>query len=507
MRLAFKLTLVLMSALVGASAFFAFKYWRDSSEPIEALREQNMTVTHVATNMRTDFYESLNPAWEVPLVATSVKGLITSHHLFMEARIGKLFRSVQKQRPSVVVVVGPNHFSAGAASVQVSGGDFVTPFGTLRNASEITQKILTAGVALAEERPFDAEHAIGAVTPYIASVWPETTIVPIIMKRTATEEQVSRLAKTLNATLPEDALVVASVDFSHHLDRFSAAFHDAQSVDALASGDVERLGIAEVDSPQALSTVLQYLGMRNALHMEWDRIDQAVYTPDLLSNDVTSYVFATFADGKPAPAGVQTVMHYGLLPSENMSEQIILQMGDAEGNYFRGGDLKVLGVPVDSGCTVPQYSRLQKFGVKVFPLGACEQRVDAAEFTFVRGIASLARVSGQDRETRQLVVQIRTHAEVSQAIQLGADAVFVEQGNPSVRAQNGVPIISIAPGRTFGLGVGLVFTEDGATVYVFPYGQDGGMLARLTTEQRVQICNAVISPNLPHDACIVEIQK
>ena len=140
-------------------------------------------------------------------------------------------------------------------------------------------------------------------------------------------------------------------------------------------------------------------------------------------------------------------------------------------------------------------------------MGSCEQRVDAAGIVFVRGVESMRTASDVNRGTKQLVMQVRTRAEVDKAIESGADAVFVEQGNTSVGARNGVPIISITPGRTFGLGVGLVFTHSAATVYLFPYGRDGETFGRLTTEQRVRICNAVISPNLPHDACIVEIQK
>lgn len=496
---------VLMGALVGASAFFAWWKWSPQDVPGAGDVPHTVRVTHAATNMRKEFYESLDPALAGASVPEPVRGMITSHHLFMEAELGVLFTSVRNQQPSVVVVVGPNHFGAGSSSVQISQGDFATPFGTLRNADDVTAEIVAAGAALPEERPFDAEHSIGAVTPYIASVWPKTRIVPIILKRSASKAQVDRLSDVLQRILPEDAIVIASVDFSHHLDRFSAAFHDAQSVDALASGDTERLNSSEVDSPQSLDVLLRYLRGRKALHMDWKRTDQAVHTPDLASNDVTSYVFATFTEGWAAEARIRTFMHYGLTGSSGLSEQALLEMGDAEGNYFRGSDAKVLGVTALHSCDVSAHSRLKKFELNVFPVGQCLVRYDVGGIRFLSGPNAVREAGNQG--VGPVIVQVKTGGQVDSAIGSGTDVVFVEQGKPGIIVRQGVPVIFLGSAPTFGLAAGLVFTKDGTTVYLFPYGRQGKALSRLTTEQRVEICNAILSPNLLHDGCKIDIQK
>ena len=63
------------------------------------------------------------------------------------------------------------------------------------------------------------EHGIFIHTPFLKHYFPQAKFVPILAKMLTTDqefESFEKLGQVLAGVLPEDALVVASVDFSHY---------------------------------------------------------------------------------------------------------------------------------------------------------------------------------------------------------------------------------------------------------------------------------------------------
>ena len=77
------------------------------------------------------------------------------------------------------------------------------------------------------------QHASIEEVAFIAKTWPKATIVPIILKSKVTRSESEKLGLLLAQKLPENTLVLASVDFSHYLPELAADFHDETSEEVI----------------------------------------------------------------------------------------------------------------------------------------------------------------------------------------------------------------------------------------------------------------------------------
>lgn len=299
---------------------------------------------HYASHSQRDFYPTLTADTKVPIVP-NVKGAIVSHHLYAETDIAKLFLAMRDQKPSVVVIVGPNHFTAGINNIQVSRYAYETPWGRLDPHQETIDSLIKSGDIFQEERSFEREHSISALVTFVKYAFPDTKFVPIIVKRDTPIASMEGLAQTLNNILPNDALVIASVDFSHHGNRFMAQFHDDKSIGTIQSFDFDNISKLEIDSPSSIYALLKYLELRGAQKIVNTRTDSAKIGNNPLSEDVTSYLFAHFSEGPIETKPTISTLHFGDIMVDRSVRPKIAQglnpfknITGVEGNFFRGMD-------------------------------------------------------------------------------------------------------------------------------------------------------------------------
>lgn len=519
----------MVSALVIAGALLVWSfYWvgvfSGSPPKVGGVRggmKESATVIHPATVMQPDLYPTLNKVDEIPAATEKVYGGIVSHHFYMEEDIGKLFLQLRQQNPSVVVIVGPNHFNAGNADIQTSSASYTTPFGQLDGDLPLISRLVADGAATHEEFAFEREHSIGALVGFTKKVFPNAKLLPIIIRRSTSPGRTEQLAAELEKILPQDALVLASVDFSHHLDRFAAGFHDSQSVAALLSVDFNRIRSLEVDSPQSLEVLMRYLESRGALHMEYKNTNQAVYGGNLMSDDVTSYVFAKFTSssspppqegspsssspnigpatperkrGEEARRGIisnivppltppilgggkdtATLLHLGIFNAgmlESNEGKALYALGGPENNFLRGGDLKVIGTNNKTSCNSARIPALERYKINVFNSQSCANTFvfGSENRNYNVGFISIAQgenvskaVAIQKKNYAYVAVQVPASAEAQSAIDYGADAVFIQDGAAKVELYKNKPIIHHPASNTSGFSTGVVFNPAGAS--------------------------------------------
>lgn len=249
------------------------------------------------------------------------------------------------QKPPVVVLIGPNHFGAGPYDIQVSRYAYETPWGRLSPHQETIDALINHHGVFQEESAFEREHSIAALVAFVRHTFPDARLVPLIVKRDVPLVRMERLAQALHAILPPGALVIASVDFSHHGSRFAAQFHDDKSVATIRSFNFESIPKLEVDSPASISLLLRYLQLRGAQKIAYTRTDSATIGGNPLSEDVTSYLFAHFLEGAPERDPAIATLHFGdimldraLRPKVARGLNPFEKIKGVEGNFFRGMD-------------------------------------------------------------------------------------------------------------------------------------------------------------------------
>ena len=331
--------------LAGVFLFYSF---RNKKELVNNLVSEGQTQTdnlHVALHMDKEFYGDLNKIIPGNVSDEKIYGGIVSHHFLVAKEIAKFFSTFKKQPPKVIVIVGPNHFNVGNGDILVSDYPYKTPWGIVYPEKNYIEELLNKKVVYQDEDPFSREHSISALVGLIKYYLPETKIIPIIVKRGVSVEKVEILAQSLNEILPENSVVISSVDFSHHLNKVASQFHDERSISAIKSFDFGRILNSEIDSPASIYTVLRYLELRGAQKMIYKNVNSADFTGNIFLDDVTSYLFAHFVYGNTQTDGKVSVLSFGdmmfardvensIKNGTNPFEKII----GTEGNFLRGVD-------------------------------------------------------------------------------------------------------------------------------------------------------------------------
>ena len=295
------------------------------------------------------FYEGIEQEGYVDKISNPVYGGIVSHHLLTRKSIAQFFAEFRSQPVETVVLIGPNHYSVGAPKASITLKDFDTPYGIISVDSAVASSLIESGLVALEEKPFRNEHSISALTPYIKYNFPEAKIVPIVLHYSTSRIQLDGLVEQLLQSLPKNSIVVASVDFSHHLNRIATEFHDVSSVSAIEQFDFDRIFNLEIDSPPSIYTVLSYMSEVGAQNISHESLNSTDFTGNLGTEDATSYVFAHFSDGMLQETPTEaTSLHFGDMMFDRAIKEEMTKGEDpfeyikgVEGNFLRGVDVTV----------------------------------------------------------------------------------------------------------------------------------------------------------------------
>ncbi len=263
-----------------------------------------------------------------------IKGGIVPHHLLAGYLDAIFFESLQRQRPSTVVIIGPDHFSRNRGSVATALESWQTPFGDVEADRDAVTRIASLPFVSLQPDALSEEHSIYGLIPFVRKSLPEATIIPITLRLDASEADLTTLRDMLVDTLPDDAVIVASVDFSHYQTSPVAEFHDERTTDVIRSFDYDRVDSLEIDSPPSVSLLLHLMdafGTQRIVHEEHANASEIVGNPDAL--DITSYYMPFFAKGEAQESRTVSMLSVGDIM---IDRQVAQEMGAKGLQYSEG---------------------------------------------------------------------------------------------------------------------------------------------------------------------------
>lgn len=255
----FIVSIILLAVLPGAGVpgTGAEKKEPGAAEPPQAARPGSfVTMEELYKHLSS---RPLSPVQEQKELQRVI-GAVAPHHLVAGPLIAEALELAMQQSPSTVVLVGPNHKNRGARII-TGWKDWQTPDGLAATDRETVQALLDKGLAVRDDEVLDVEHSVGTLVPFIKHFSPETRIVPLILHHDVSLQEIDRLLDAIAPCLKEDAVVVASVDFSHYLTRQEAEDRDVitlQSMKGFDYASLLRMGNDNLDSPASLSLVLRW---------------------------------------------------------------------------------------------------------------------------------------------------------------------------------------------------------------------------------------------------------
>lgn len=240
-----------------------------------------------------------------------VTAAVAPHHLIDGFELAGFWQALATQRPSTVVLVAPDHYVKGVGVTGARAVRWQTVFGALDADAALAEQLALATNDLA----FQGEHSVHVHAPFIRKQLPAARFVPVLLQWETPRDRLEALAQRLHETLPPDALVVASVDFSHYQPEPWASFHDEASLATVTAFDLEGLFEREVDSPESLFVALRFAQLRGASQATRVLHTNSQRRRESLMLDSTSHQYFVLTKGAPRPVPALTVAVTGDAPS------------------------------------------------------------------------------------------------------------------------------------------------------------------------------------------------
>lgn len=303
--------LVLFGLMSGYSVGFS----EDKSDvsKIDNHEECETSDLHYSYFSNKSFFDDAYKNIPEKFVATGkIKGVLVNHHLLAPNLIAETINTIATTSPVTVVLISPNHFSAGQGQIISSLYKWDTPYGVLDNDCGAISKLEQQGVLNIDEYPFKKEHGISGIVPFIKKSLPNAKVVPIIIKETLPQNDLYKFVDSLYLTLGNNVLVIGSFDFSHYLPDAVAQFHDKKSISVIKNFDYSGIKTTETDSIPGLEVTMRYMEKEGALNFKLlanTNSSQILHDPTI--EETTSYVDGSFSIGDKSPDDTATILTFG----------------------------------------------------------------------------------------------------------------------------------------------------------------------------------------------------
>jgi len=279
-----------------------------------------------------------------------IKGGIVPHHLLAGYIDATFFEYIKKQKPSTILLIGPNHFSRGfGVPVITSKRNWKTPYGITKANTKIIDELATLNEVVIDENVIKEEHSMYSIIPFINKSLPDTSVVPLIFNHNITEEESNKVIQKIIEVLPKDAVIVSSIDFSHYQTLPAANFHDELSINVIKTFDYSRLDRLEIDSIPSLEILLKLMEYYKTQHVAYEIHDNsALIANNENAQNNTSYYSPYFATGKPETNSAISILQFGdLMLDRDVQKQItahgeeylLEKLAGQENRFFSGTDI------------------------------------------------------------------------------------------------------------------------------------------------------------------------
>ena len=282
--------------MAAAAVFLAAYFWPKNSTP---LPEQNVCpdkLHYSYFSTQPFFDEAYKNAPATPPQNAPVKGVIVNHHLLAANLIAQTIGAIATQAPVTVVLISPNHFYAGRGQIISSMYKWKTPYGILDSDCGLISKLAVNGVLTVDESPFVKEHGISGIVPFVKRSLPNSRVVPVIVKETASQKDIDNFVDSLFKDTGRNILVIGSFDFSHEVTPGVAEIQDKKSTETIKNFNYAGLKTMAVDSRRGLEMEMKYLQKAGAGNFNLvANTNSARIINEPNSTNTTSYITGTFS--------------------------------------------------------------------------------------------------------------------------------------------------------------------------------------------------------------------
>ena len=229
---------------------------------------------------------------------------IAPHHLAAGHFIAGMYRTAaeKRARTDTVVLLAPMHYD-GKNTLITSKNGWDTAFGASECDTGAAELFIDRLGAKIDDEMIQYDHSASTHIPFIRRYFPDAEIVCLLVSPKEPQNISERLADALyELSEMKSCFFAFSIDFSHYLDPDEADKHDKETLEAVLSGDTDRIARftnANVDTPYCLNAFVRLSELLGAKPEKADnsntyRVGNLPYSRELYPEGVTSY-FVYFA--------------------------------------------------------------------------------------------------------------------------------------------------------------------------------------------------------------------
>ncbi len=217
------------------------------------------------------FTKGVELAEKITKSSYKIVGGITPHHLEVSFILNDFYKRLSFQKPTTIILLGPNHYERGHFKALTSLFSWTTPYGIVEADNAVINTLVFKNLVRVDENTLPNDHAVAGSMSFIKYYIPQAKVVPILLSGTMTEKESSILADNLKEFIKFGAVIVAPVDFSHYLNNKQAQEKDKITFQVKKDFDFRQLFSFNndyLDSPPAIGTILMVMQRIGITKME-----------------------------------------------------------------------------------------------------------------------------------------------------------------------------------------------------------------------------------------------
>lgn len=233
----------------------------------------------------------LNLCWQSPPIQPQIFAGVVPHHILAGQIIEKFYTTIAvNANPQNIILISPDHFNSAAL---IGKNKFITTVNGFANFNTAT---LTDSPHFAiNNSAVMLDHGITVHLPLIKKYFPQAHLTPILIPTNIDQKQINNLVASINQNLLGQTLIIASVDFSHYVNKQIAERQDVTSLKIILDSQQNNFVDIKADCWQCLSTAKLFATTNRATKTQiLDHTNSAEILNMSHMDNVTSYFSLIF---------------------------------------------------------------------------------------------------------------------------------------------------------------------------------------------------------------------
>lgn len=268
---------------------------------------------------------------------------VLPHHLVpRELTAGFLEAQAKIKNPKTIFVVGPDHLNRAAGPLVTTDLKWKTPFGFIEPDTDYINEIVDTGIVTIDQSVFDEEHSVSALTPLLKYYFPDSKIVPLLVRSDVDPLERYQIVDILADDM---TTLVASVDFSHYMPSEVAQLHDVKSLRALQNRSYKELSDLEIDSAATLAMAFDFAEQTASEEFDFYIREDSDSFFGYPVYETTSYILGGYTHVEQLKTETVSVLAMGDIMFSRFYNQAYLdpftKIAGLEDRFFQGADVIV----------------------------------------------------------------------------------------------------------------------------------------------------------------------